>query len=83
MIASTPSGNGYWVLKPDGSVWSYGDAEYKGGCNPGASAPMPAGHVAVGIAAHPVTQGYWITTNFGEVYAFGSSDYKGSPNVPA
>jgi hypothetical protein len=77
MIASTPSGNGYWICRPDGSVWSYGDAQYHGGTNPGTPTPMPAGHVATGFASHPTSQGYWISTDHNEVYAFGVAGYHG------
>jgi hypothetical protein len=29
-IASTPSGNGYWLVASDGGIFSYGDAHYFG-----------------------------------------------------
>lgn len=77
MIASTPSGNGYWLCRSDGSVWSYGDAQYHGGTNPGTPTPMPAGHIATGFASHPTQQGYWISTDHNEVYAFGAAGYHG------
>ena len=32
-ILPTPSGNGYWVLLYDGSVYTFGDAQYLGGAN--------------------------------------------------
>lgn len=83
MIASTPSGNGYWVVLPNGSVYSYGDANYYGGCNPGASSPMPAGHIATGFAVHPSGKGYWISTDFAGVYSFGQAVYHGAPNATA
>ena len=79
MIASTPSGNGYWVCKSDGSIWSYGDATYLGGTNSAAKTPMPAGETATGFASHPTAQGYWILTNTNAVYAFGASKYLGAP----
>ena len=79
MIASTPTGNGYWICKPDGSVWSYGDANYLGGTNSAATTPMPAGETATGFASHPTKQGYWIVTNTDAVYAFGASAYHGAP----
>jgi hypothetical protein len=79
MIASTPTGNGYWICKADGSVWSYGDAVYQGGTNSAAKTPMPAGHIATGFASHPTQQGYWITTDHDEVYAFGACAYHGAP----
>jgi hypothetical protein len=82
MLDHTPSGNGYWILKPDGSVWSYGDAQYHGGLNPGApvgGGAMPAGVTAKSITAHPTQQGYWIYTTGGGVYAFGAAKYYGAP----
>lgn len=81
MIASTPSGNGYWVCEPSGAVYTYGDANYYGGCNPGASSPMPAGHSATGFAPHPSGKGYWISTDFNGVYSFGACKYFGAPNA--
>ena len=53
MLDHTPSGNGYWIVHSDGSVWSFGDAQYCGGCNPGAPAQagkpgIPAGLLAAG-----------------------------------
>lgn len=80
MIASTPTGKGYWICKSDGSVWSYGDAQYLGGTNPGAKTPMLPGRTVVGFAV-PTTkaQGYWIETDHGELYTFGSAPYLGAP----
>ena len=81
MIASTPSGNGYWVCKPDGSIWSYGDAQYLNGLNYPTQLLSP-GDSATGFAAHPTAQGYWISTASGAVFAFGAAGYHGGPNVP-
>ena len=33
MIASTETGEGYWMAKPDGAVYAFGDAEFHGGAN--------------------------------------------------
>lgn len=82
MIASTPTGNGYWICKPDGSIFTYGDANYLGGTNPGSQTPMPAGLTATGFAAHPSAQGYWIESSDGGVYAFGAAGYHGGANTP-
>ena len=82
MITSTPSGNGYWVLHPDGSVWSYGDAKYFGGLNPGApvgGGALPAGQTAISIESHPGGEGYWILSSQHQVYAFGAAAYHGAP----
>lgn len=79
MIASTPSGNGYWIIKTDGAVFSYGDAQFFGGCNPGGAAPFPPGITAISIEAHPGGQGYWILSSNYSVYAFGAAGYHGHP----
>ena len=80
MLASTPSGNGYWIVHPDGSIWAFGDAVYHGGCNPGAPVAGGAfapGETAITIAGHPTGQGYWIYSSHGHVYAFGACAYHG------
>jgi hypothetical protein len=74
MIASTPKGDGYWVLKPDGSIYAYGGAQYFGGAN---TAPLPPGVSATGITAHPTSQGYWIVSSAGSVYAYGAAQFFG------
>ena len=88
MLDHTPSGNGYWIVHSDGSVWSFGDAQYLGGCNPGAPAKaggpgIPAGLLSAGesitsITAHPTAQGYWLHSDHGHVYAFGAAPYHGN-----
>jgi hypothetical protein len=81
MIASTSTGNGYWIVKPDGAVYAFGDAVFLGGANdpdgagPGGTA-VPPGHEIVGIAGRG-TDGYWLTADDGAVYAFGSAHYFG------
>ena len=82
MIASSPSGNGYWILHPDGSVYAYGDAKYFGGLNPGApvgGGTLPAGQTAISIESHPGGEGYWILSSSHQVYAFGAAGYHGAP----
>lgn len=84
MIASTSTGNGYWIAKPDGAVYTFGDAQFRGGANdPDAGGPgksvVPAGHEIVGIAGRG-TDGYWLTASDGSVYAFGSAPFLGRPD---
>lgn len=81
MLASTPSGNGYWVVKPDGSVYSFGDATYFGGVNPGNPTGwvFPPGVTAISIESHPGGQGYWILSSIHEVYSFGAAQFYGAP----
>ena len=81
MIATSHTGNGYFIAHPDGSVWSFGDAVYAGGCNPGApvgGGSLPAGVTIVGIASHPTANGYWLRSSAGAVYAFGAAQYHGA-----
>jgi GH25 family lysozyme M1 (1,4-beta-N-acetylmuramidase) len=80
MIAITHTGEGYWILKDDGSIWSFGDAPYLGGCNVGASSPFGPGDSAIAIAAHPSGYGYLIESALGAVYAFGACVYAGGLN---
>jgi hypothetical protein len=75
-LAFTPSGNGYWIVQEDGAVFSYGDAEYKGGMNTDEMKPHLGPRLIVGIEAKG--NGYEIVTfdpsNDGspyDSYAFG------------
>lgn len=79
---------GYWICDPSGAVYTFGDAPYLGGTNPGSHSPMPTGHQAVGFSPTPPTLvapqgGYYIVTNFGEVYTFGNAPYLGGVNQGA
>ena len=69
-IASTPSGDGDWIVKRNGKVFAYGDARrmrsYKG------KGPV------VDIEASPTGQGYWIVTKSGRVAAFGNATHYGN-----
>ena len=81
MIANTDTGGGYWIVKPDGAVYAFGDAQFHGGANDpdgpgGGGSVVPPGHEIVGIAGHGRT-GYWLTADEGSVYAFGSAPYMG------
>lgn len=72
--AHTPSGKGYWEVRSDGSVFSYGDAQYKGGANTAGPLNAPI----VGIAAHPSGDGYWLVGADGGIFSYGSVGYYGS-----
>lgn len=78
MIASTPSGNGYWICKPDGSIYSFGDANWLGAMNWPTNVLTP-GDTPTGFASHPTLPGYWISTASGGVYAYGAAGYHGGP----
>ena len=72
-LASSPSGNGYWVLHANGSIHSFGDAPYMGGPN---TAGLRAG--AVAMAALPNGLGYWIVASDGGVFSYGAAGFFGS-----
>jgi hypothetical protein len=84
MLTSTPSGNGYWELHADGSVWGYGDAQYFGGLNPGApfggGAMKDLGETAISIESHPGGEGYWVLSSSHHIFAFGAAAYHGASN---
>ena len=72
-IATTRSGNGYWLMSADGGIFAYGDAAYHGSL--GANGP-PA--PAVGIAVTASGNGYWLATADGGVYTYGDAAFQGS-----
>ena len=72
-MASTPTGNGYWLVASDGGVFTFGDAGYHGSL--GATtldAPI------VGMAATPTGNGYWLAAGDGGVFTFGDAAFEGS-----
>jgi hypothetical protein len=72
-MASTPDGNGYWLVGADGGVFSFGDAAPYGSMGGHAlSAPV------VGMAATPDGKGYWLVASDGGVFAFGDAHFMGS-----
>ncbi len=76
-IAAAPSGAGYYVLRANGAVDSFGVGSHGdiAGLLPyGATAPV----TATGIAVDPGTGGYYILTSVGGVYNFDAPWY-GSP----
>ncbi|HYD09593.1 MAG TPA: hypothetical protein VEA78_05770 [Acidimicrobiales bacterium] len=70
-MASTPSGDGYWLVAADGGVFTFGDAEFFG------SAGATGVRDVVGIARTPSGDGYWIATSSGRVYAYGDAPHRG------
>jgi YVTN family beta-propeller protein len=70
--------NGYWMLRSDGAVYSFGDAP--GG---GAGPVLPFGLTAAGIAPSPSGLGYWVADTFGGVYSFRAPLFPGRPALHA
>ena len=74
-IASTPSGNGYWLVKEGGGVSAFGDARRRGS--------FTGEGLVTDIVAAPRGSGYWIVAKSGRVAAFGSADHFGNESSPA
>jgi len=72
-IAATPSGNGYWVARADGSVTAHGDAADYGSM---------AGHALDAPIAHIISTadggGYWLVASDGGIFSFGDARFYGS-----
>ena len=72
-VTPTPDGKGYWVAKPDGRVYIYGDAPYEGSASGvGLAAPVR------GMAATPDGNGYWLVGSDGGVFTYGDARFYGS-----
>lgn len=74
MMATTPSGHGYWVVGSDGGVFAYGDAGFHGSMG-GHTLNAPV----VGITATPSGRGYWLIAQDGGIFAFGDAEFHGAP----
>jgi hypothetical protein len=72
-IASTPDGQGYWLVASDGGIFSYGDAHFYGSTG-GVALNKPI----VGMASTPDGGGYWLVASDGGVFAFGDAAFYGS-----
>ena len=67
-IATTPSGNGYWLVATDGGIFTLGDARFFGS--------LGGVHTSAPIAAMTATVnggGYWILQRDGHVAHFGNA----------
>ena len=72
-MASTPSGNGYWLVDAQGYVSAYGNAANYGGMG-GHPLNAPISH----IVSTPDGKGYWLVAADGGVFSFGDAQFYGS-----
>ena len=72
-MASTPSGNGYWLVASDGGIFSYGDAGFFGSTG-GTKLNQPI----VGMASTPSGNGYWLVASDGGIFSYGDAGFFGS-----
>jgi hypothetical protein len=73
-MTALPNGTGYWIVHPDGGVFSFGSAPFLG------SLPGLGIHVnnIVGITVTPDGKGYWLIGSDGGVFSFGDATFFGS-----
>jgi uncharacterized protein YkwD len=72
-MASTPDGNGYWVVRSNGSVSAHGDAVNYGSMS-GTSLNAPITH----LVSTPDGKGYWLVGSDGGIFSFGDARFFGS-----
>ncbi len=72
-IASTPSGNGYWIVDSSGAVHPHGGARAYGSM---AGSPLnaPINH----LVSTPDGKGYWMVAADGGIFSFGDARFFGS-----
>jgi hypothetical protein len=72
-MASTPSGNGYWLVARDGGIFTFGDAIFRG-----STGSFRLNAPVVGMARDGTNQGYWLAGADGGVFTFGTAHFRGS-----
>jgi len=72
-IASTPTGNGYWLVDSQGYVTAYGDAMNYGGMD-----GVPLNAAISHIVSTPTGAGYWLVATDGGIFSFGNAQFYGS-----
>ena len=77
-MASTPDGQGYWLVASDGGVFSFGDAAFYG-----STGSMHLNRSIVGIATSADGKGYWLAASDGGVFTFGDARFHGSTGAMA
>ncbi len=77
-MASTPSGQGYWVLASTGGVYAFGSARHHGSL---IRSGVSAGGLK--IRSTPSGNGYWILAGNGRIYPFGDATKFGAPSAGA
>lgn len=72
-MAATPTGQGYWEVRSDGGVFSFGDAKFYG-----STGALHLARPIIGITATASGKGYWLYAADGGVFAFGDAVFAGS-----
>ena len=77
-IASTATGNGYWLAAADGGVFAYGDAPWFGSIPQVLPEGVSLREPIVELIAHASGLGYWLVASDGGVFAYGQAPWFGS-----
>jgi SpoIID/LytB domain protein len=74
-VVNNPSGglSGYWVVAPDGGVFSFGEARFFG-----STGGIKLNSPILGMAATPAGAGYWLVAADGGIFSFGDAAFYGS-----
>lgn len=72
-MASTPTGQGYWLAGQNGGVFAFGDAGFFG-----STGGIKLNQPIVGMSATPSGQGYWMVASDGGIFAYGDAGFFGS-----
>ncbi len=72
-IASTRTGNGYWLVAGDGGIFSFGDAQFHG-----STGNLKLNKPVVGLSATASGNGYWFVATDGGIFSYGDAFFYGS-----
>jgi hypothetical protein len=74
-VVNNPSGglSGYWVVAPDGGIFSFGEAKFYG-----STGGIKLNSPILGMAATPAGAGYWLVAADGGIFTFGDAQFYGS-----
>ncbi len=72
-MASTPDGQGLWLVSSDGGVFAFGSAVFYG-----STGSLHLNQPVVAVAPTPDGKGYWLVAADGGVFAFGDAGFYGS-----
>jgi hypothetical protein len=67
-MASTPTGNGYWLVASDGGIFAFGDAAFHG-----STGALALNQPIVGMASNASGNGYWLVAADGGIFAFNAT----------
>ena len=75
LVTNSESGgvDGYWIVAPDGGIFSFGNAAFHG-----STGAIRLNRPIVGMAATPAGKGYWLVASDGGIFAFGDAAFYGS-----